>query len=280
MTPNNGIGVKRLAEVLLIREASHGRTYLVAMKFIHHTLHGPHNCYFDETEKDDIFGVAGWVGTFENWMALEDRWRKALPAEAKGDFHYTDFWNDPKHYAAKWTQEKRLEHITTLATIAHDCTAFGVGFVFSKTSYDELIPPKNKKALISPLHFCLAQCIVGILDFYKTIPSPPPPPLRFMFDRKEGQKESLGDVYYNVRKLFDKDHILGNISIGDRKHECPLQAADLLIGELRRRRIGHESKIMDILCRKRPLIVAFPTDQEFRAHLKNVLVELKNKSKA
>ena len=32
--------------------------------------------------------------------------------------------------------------------------------------------------------------------------------------------------------------------------------------------------------RKRPLIVAFPTDQEFRAHLKNVLVELKNKSKA
>ena len=124
-------------------------------------------------------------------MALEDRWRKALPAEAKGDFHYTDFWNDPKHYAAKWTQEKRLEHIATLATIAHDCTAFGVGFVFSKTSYDELIPPKNKKALISPLHFCLAQCIVGILDFYKTIPSPPPPPLRFMFDRKEGQRNHL-----------------------------------------------------------------------------------------
>ena len=60
-----------LSEVLLIRELLQSRrTYLMAVKFIHHTLHGPHNCYFDETEKDDIIGVAGWVGTFENWMAL------------------------------------------------------------------------------------------------------------------------------------------------------------------------------------------------------------------
>ncbi len=249
----------------------------MAVKFIHHALHGPHNCYFDETEKDDIFGVAGWVGTFENWMALEDRWRKALPPEANGDFHYTDFWNDPNHYAAKWTHEKRLAHITALATIVHDCTAFGVGFVFSKTAYEELVPPKDKKAFVSPLHFCLAQCIVGLLDFYKTIPSPPPPPLRFMFDRKDGQKESLGEVYGVVRALFDKDNILGNLSIGDRKNECPLQAADLLVGELRRNRAGHESKVMDILKRRRPLMIAFPTDEEFRAHVKNVLENFKKR---
>jgi hypothetical protein len=251
----------------------------MALKFVHHTLHAPHNCYFDETEKDDVIGVAGWVATFENWIALEDRWRKALPPEANGDFHYKDFWHDPKYYSASWSKEKRLEHIKTLATIAHDCTAFGVGFVFSRTSYDELIPPNDKEALISPLHFCLAQCIVALLDFYKQYPSPPPSPLRFMFDRKDGKKESIGEVYYNVKDLFDKENILGNISIGNRHKECPLQAADLLIGELRRNKSGHSSIIFDILRRQRPLIVAFPTDEEFRAHVKNVLGKLKNKRK-
>ena len=90
----------------------------MALQFIRHSIDASHNCYFDESEKDDFIAVAGFIATFESWIALESKWRKTLPAVAKGDFHYTDFWHSEKNYASKWSHSKRLEHIKELATIA------------------------------------------------------------------------------------------------------------------------------------------------------------------
>jgi len=220
-------------------------------------------------------GVAGWLGTFDNFIGLESRWRNALPPSANGYFHYTDFWNSPKSYGAKWSKEERIEHVKTLASIARDCTTCAVGIVISSATYDELIPSKDRIVLKSPIHFCLAQCLTGLLEIYKELRPAPPAPLRVMFDRKKGQEGTLAAIYYTVRELFDKDHILGDMSFGSSKLEVPLQAADLLIGELRRTQAGHESVVMDVLREKRSLLVAFPKDDEFRAYLKNVLANLK-----
>lgn len=250
----------------------------MAMEFIRHTVDAPHNVYMDETEKDGIIGVAGLVGTFNNWIDFENRWRKALPQEANNDFHSTDFW--ARHsYGAEWPNEKRLEHIKELARIIGDCTAFAVGFVFSKVMYEKLIPPEDKQVLISPFHFCLAQCLVGIIDFYKDISPQPPKPMRVMFDRKDEQKATIGKVYYNVKGLFDVDEILGNLSLGERKQEPPLQAADLLIGELRRKQEGYKSEIIPILFKKSPLFYVFPTEDEFTQHVQKVRERIEHKKR-
>ena len=56
-----------------------------------------------------------------------------------------------------------------------------------------------------------------------------------------------------------------------------MQAADLLVGELRRHRDGHKSEIFDILKEKRPILVAHPTDEELATLIQDVLAERKTR---
>src|SRR6267378_911031 len=81
MTPN---GIKRFAELFFISTQEYSSRYLMAITSIEHLVDAPHNGYFDETVKEDVMGVAGWIGTHEGWNSLEDRWRRALPKEANG----------------------------------------------------------------------------------------------------------------------------------------------------------------------------------------------------
>jgi len=261
--------VKGLAELLLLREGERSVVQLMAIKFKECSIHAPHNVYMDETEKDDTIGVAGVVGTFENWISFEDRWRKALPQEAHNDFHYTDFWAR-RSYGAEWSNEKRLEHIKELASIISDCASLTLGFVFLKSMYENSIPPEHKTTFISPFHFCLAYCLAGVLAFYEDISPQPPKPLHVMFDEKNEERASIAKTYFTVKGVLDKGDILGGLSLGHRKQEPPLQAADLVIGELRRQREGHKSEIMPILSQKYSALYAFPSEDEFARHVEKI----------
>lgn len=251
---------------------------LHVLKHVEHLADRPHSGYFDETLKDDVIGVAGWIGSYEGWNRLEHEWRAALPKEANGDFHYKDFWARSKYsYGQNWTNERRLEHVKTLATIAHKCTSFAVGFVFNATSYNELIPSTHRKVLKSPLHFCLAQCIAMLLGARPAKNLLPPTPWDIMFDEKREERDSIGQIYYRTRSQFDHEEMLGNIAFGKRKNMAALQAADLLIGELRRRHAGAKSDVLNILKEKHPILVAFPTDKDFRIYVKDVLKRIQEK---
>lgn len=270
----------RLARLFLIPEGEYGGRYLMALKVIEHSAHRPHNGYFDETEKDNIIGVAGWIGSYEGWNRLEYEWRQALPPAAGGDFHYTDFWSRaPGNYGATWSEEKRLDHVKTLATIAHKCTSFAVGFVFNRSLFEDLIPESARTFLKTPLHFCFAQCLAMVLGSRSALSIVPPTPWDVMFDRKREEQDSIGQIYYRTCSIFDPDQtILGNIGFGERKKMAALQAADLLVGELRRKQSGMKSEVLDLLKEKHPIIKAFPTDDEFREYITDVQRRIREKS--
>ena len=278
MTPN---GVERLARLFLIKESDYRHRHLMILQTIEHSADRPYNGYFDETMKDDVIGVAGWIGSYEGWNRLEYEWRKALPKEANGDFHYTDFWSRAKeNYGASWSNEHRLEHVKTLAKIAHDCTSFAVGFVFSRTIFDECIPEGDRKVIKGPLDFCFAQCVAMLLGARAAKHIFPPTPWDIMFDQKKEEQDAIGQIFYRTLSNFDNENLLGNIGFSDRKHMAALQAADLLIGELRRHHAGHKSEVLEILKEKRPILVAFPTNDQFRDYVIDVQRRLREKSNA
>lgn len=282
MTPYSGVSA--LAELLRIEERDYPSTHLYVMTITFHPnniLHAPHNVYFDETEKGDVIGVAGWISTFDRWIAFENAWRQALPPEAKGDFHYTDFWCDPTYWSAGWTSQRRLDFIKRLATIANSHTAYAIGAMVSKSVYESVMPENVKQAFANnPVHFLFAQCAVGLIDMYDRIPSHPQKPLRVMFDHKKGYEGRLAEMYYGVRYEFNEENILGNLSFGSRREEPPLQAADLLIGELRRKLMREPTEVFDVLNEKNSLILAFPDEASFRAHVEAAKARVEEKRRA
>lgn len=257
MTPSGTgcIGVERFARLFLISPGEYHLRYLVAisLKFISRHIDKPHSGYFDESYKEDTIAVAGWVGTYEGWNRLEYEWRKALPASANGDFHYTDFWHSPKNYAAHWSHEKRLDHIRKLARIACDCAAFAVGVAFSMKAFNEAIPA-HKREILTPLNFCFANCISLLVAARAARNVLPPTPWDIMFDQKAEERNGIGQVFLGSKALFDKEGMLGNVGFGDRKHMAPLQAADLLVGEIRRNHAGLPSEIFEMLKEQRPIM--------------------------
>lgn len=224
----------------------------------------PANGFLDETEKGDVVGVGGWIGNYASWNYFERRWFELLPSEAKGDFHYTDYWHDPKYWSAKWSHSKRVEFMQQLAELIVEHTSLGLGILVSKAEYEETIPEEDKHEVKEAVYFCLAHCLRLLIEHFDTMPGQPPKPLSFMHDRKTGKHEWIGGWYTFVRNRFQHKNILGDLSFGTRAEEPGLQAADLLMGELRRYREGHESKIIDIFRQKNNVLVGRPTKDELR----------------
>ena len=262
MTPNTGVG--RLADLFLLDESERCEWLLMPIRTVGGNLAVPANGYLDETEHDDIVGVGGWLGTFESWQRFEPRWKALLPPEAKGDFHYTDFWHDPKHWSVNWPHARRLEFIKSLAELVVQHASFGMGIVISNSEYERIIPNEFKRDLRGSVYFCLGHCLRLLIGHYNKLPARPPAPLLFMHDSKKGKEAWIAEWYYTVRNKFHQDNVLGDLSFGRRQHEPVLQAADLLVGELRRHREGHSSQVVEILQRKRNILVAFPDEAQMR----------------
>lgn len=262
MTTHAGVG--RLADLLLLDESERSECLLMPIRTVGGFLAVPANGYLDETEHGDIVGVGGWLGTFESWQRFEPRWKALLPPEAKEDFHYTDFWGDRTHWSAEWSHARRLEFIKSLAELVVQHASFGMGMVISNSEYERVIPTEFKRDLKGSVYFCLGHCLRLLIGHYNKLPAPPPGPLLFMHDSKKGKEAWITEWYYTVRNKFHQDNVLGDLSFGRRQHEPVLQATDLLVGELRRHREGYPSQVVEILLRKRNILVAFPDEAQLR----------------
>jgi hypothetical protein len=202
------------------------------------------NGYFDETGDDagDILGVGGWLSTYDLWITFEPKWRAVLP-RGTTDFHDTDFWAG-QSYGADWSEQQRSQFVQHLAQVAQTYTRCGVGIAISREEYHSYLTPEQQAALKDPLFFCFEACLNILLHFYQDIPSAPPFPFRCMFDAKD-KRGILGAMFDEIKQCRNWDAVVDELSFGRRSREPALQAADLLVGELRRRREGLPSDLLD-----------------------------------
>jgi hypothetical protein len=271
--PGNCEGLKRLAALLLLRRDELSRRWVMIFR--------AGNGFFDETgtdAKSRIVAVGGWLGSFESLIKTEVKWKAALPAEAKGDFHYADFWAR-KSYGADWSDADRLRFVQKLARIACNGTSMGVGAAVVKDEYWRVIKDLNHatsadndmlRALREdPFYYCLAQCFSLLLHW--KLPADIKKPLAFVY----GESPRPGyvvDAFERVKGWFDRDDLFGGVwPYGKRKEEPILQAADLLVGELRRHIEGHPSEVIPILRAKDSLLFTAPQEKALRERAERLL---------
>ncbi len=267
--------LKRLAALLLLKRDELSRRRVMVFR--------AGNGFFDETgtdAKSPIVAVAGWLGSFESLIETEGKWKDALPAEAKGDFHYTDFWAR-KTYGADWSDPDRLGFVRKLAGIACNGTSMGVGTAVVKDEYWRVIKEVNHalpadddmlRALREdPFYYCLAQCFALLLHW--KLPADIKKPLAFVYGESPRPGYVL-NAFERVKRWFDRDDLFGGVwPYGKRKEEPILQATDLLVGELRRNIEGHPSEVIPILRAKDSLLFTAPREKALRERAEKLLID-------
>jgi hypothetical protein len=233
------------------------------------------NGYFDETEDvgQDILGVGGWLSTYDLWITFEPKWRAVLP-RGESDFHNTEFWAR-QGYGADWSEEQRGQFVRHLGQVVQTYALCGVGIAISREEYQLYLTPEQHGALKDPLYFCFEVCLSILLHFYKSIPSAPPFPIRCMFDPKN-KRGMLGSMFDELKQCSEWDKVIDDLSFGRRCQEPALQAADLLVGELRRHREGHSSDLLDSMTssnreHQTRFLFSFPRGEQLKEIAQRVL---------
>ena len=267
-------GIGRLADLCLLDESERRECWLMVFQ--------AYNGYMDESGTDDtkpIIAVAGWLSTFETWVEFEKEWKRYV-APFGGDFHSTDFW--ARHsYGADWPNDKRLSFVKGLAEIICKYSLIGVGFGFPKEDYNVALSEEIRRVFRDPYYYCVGACASFLISYYEQIPlsSRPPKPLRFMFDRKNGSEWYAAKVFYQAKTWFDRDEILGDMGFGKREDEPALQAADLLVGEMRRFYEGESSEVLDLLRSKcHALVVVIPKMDKLKEAADELIQRMKRGS--
>ncbi len=199
------------------------------------------NAFFDESQADSVFLVAGWVATAEEWTKFDAAWNAALASEpAIRCFH---------HYEAKmvegefggWSNEEAQAKLAALVRVICDHDMYGVTTGLNTKSWkdafsSETLSPKRLKGILKITHHyqsCFHSAVAAVLQRQLEL-GHSSEVVNFIFDQQDGLLKDNIKLYSQFKNLFPEasKKIAGEIFIGDDKDTPALQAADLLAGQL------------------------------------------------
>ncbi len=233
----------------------------------------PYNGYMDETEQsicpeeagsDQIFGISGYVNTYDGWIEFGKVWQPFLESKGIKVFHMTDFLARNPPY--DWDDHIRDNFIGELTSIAEKKAGIGVGCVIRKSQYADIILPRipTKDWERDAYYFCAWGCFVQLLDWQDTIEFEKP--FRFLFENRDKVKGGTKQLYDYIRDNIKGGNLFGEIAFGPKDQNYPgLQAADLIAYSAGRDLVDQAKgkpmmfKPLEKLAKRKRLLITYPT---------------------
>ena len=225
------IGIHRFADLWLIPLPERTHRFLMVIE-----IHQPVNMYMDEScqgvKDKQVYSVTGYLSSFERWIVLEQEWNQILKYyDDQPYFHATDFMARQGIYKnLNWSNQKRLDFVKRLATVASEHTIVGVGCAIKEDEYERAMPVELKQRWKDPYGFCLYSvfCLLNQLE-NNTRLTLPSKPLYLMFDNKPEFKSIANKILDAFNSAPELSGVFGDdVAFGDDKKYPALQAADLL----------------------------------------------------
>lgn len=195
--------------------------------------------YLDESKHDNVFALGGYLGRLSQWERFEDEWALALRLAEVDAFHATDF-NSCRGAFAGWAADRKKHNrfAKRFTAIAEKQTEVGVGRAVDEPALMEIWYPELSKRCwtphqrVTPLMFCARTCLEWIDSHYAK--NPPDEPIAVIFEEGPGVGEAID--YFNGlrRRRVPWIQRFESFATGS-KSLLPLQAADLIVHETRRR---------------------------------------------
>lgn len=197
--------------------------------------------FFDESEFDAVYLVAGWISTADEWARFDAAWNAVLSADPPIRYF--------RHHDAKmlkgefegWSNEDAQAKLNAFVKVICDHEMYGVTTGLNTKTWKQAfqsdkLSPKRLKGLLkfthhyqSCFHSAVAMVLQRQLELGLTSEI-----VDFVFDQQDGLLKDSIKHYSDFKSLFPDavQKIAGEISVGDDKNAPALQAADVLAGQL------------------------------------------------
>jgi Protein of unknown function (DUF3800) len=200
--------------------------------------------HFDESGLDSnslTFWVAGWVGHMSVWHEFSRSWNQILQRFDVSAFHATDCSNSQREFKG-WTPERQKAFMEELILVINSTDILGFGAGVVKADYERIVTPDFLKALgltpewwREPYLLAFQSCIIEAVIAGEPLPASEG--FSFIFEEQtifEARAESVFAEMRDVRRWPRGDR-LGSVRFTPSAESTPLQAADMLVYELRKR---------------------------------------------
>ena len=201
--------------------------------------------YFDESGLDDrspSFWLAGYVAHISNWFEFSRAWNHAIENHGVDTLHTTDLVNGWKTFSG-WPPERRTALLDDVISIINSSDIHGFGAGVVKADYERAIVNTgfSKEAgwtpewWRQPYLLAFQQCVVGVV--LKADVLAKSERINFVFDQQGTYGSRCQSVFASMSDgaVWPRGDRLGSVEFRPKRGCTPLQAADLLAYELRKR---------------------------------------------
>ena len=195
--------------------------------------------YFaDESYRDDVFALGGYLAHLDQWSRFEGEWAIRLKQAGIQTFHATDF-NNARGEFKGWDTKKRIKFSKYFTAIAESNTELAIGRAVELSAFREILAPTLAEILWTPhgrftpfmwcARLCLESLVVNWGHFLHN------EPLEVIFEEGDGVGEAI-DYFRGLKRRGSSSSWASRITaFGDGpKSLLPLQAADLVSHEAMR----------------------------------------------
>ena len=206
--------------------------------------------YADETGIDNlsgvgggskVVGVGGYMATTDEWEKFSGEWQDALTRYGVSVFHMTGISDraieiDPQSPYRGWSRDKKDCFILDLAAVARANIQCGICSLTPLDVYNSVVPDWLKQDVENPYNFCLQGFFQMVVDEHRRrwpSHSLEETQVAFVFEQQPEFGEDTLHTFLKVKRREPFGDRMGTIAFAP-KEEYPLQAADLLVGRMRK----------------------------------------------
>ena len=189
--------------------------------------------YFDESNTDATYVVAGFAATVERWRAFDSDWAGLLDKYRVSHFHAKDYAHSNGQFASwKGDEVKRKQFMErAIRIIARRCMV-SVGIVVDRRAFQATIAQDEVASSFYVNEYSTAA-FMSLLVTGRWADDCPllKDPVNYVFDRGNPHRSDFQRAYDLALKIPFERERLGALSFADDQRVPALQAADLIAYE-------------------------------------------------
>ena len=190
--------------------------------------------YFDESGSEDphgYFGVAGFVGSDDQWRVFDWMWKEALKTTGASYLHMREFAHSVDAFT-EWKDDnvRREQLMAGVVAAVLESELIPVGSAMRVGDFNALTD-KQRERLQSPYFCCLQDVLFGFA--LNTLGEDPGVELHVTGDRHGQHEEKARKLHRALRQSGEAfANLSDELNFADMQQTFGLQAADLLAYEM------------------------------------------------